>query len=54
MNVKTRKALITLATVLGVAVTGALGNWQLNRAAQKEALQASMDAQSRRGKWEAL
>lgn len=46
MNGKTRWALITLATVLGIAVTASLGRWQLNRADKKESLQASMDAQS--------
>ncbi|MDF1481226.1 SURF1 family protein [Extensimonas sp. H3M7-6] len=34
--------LITLAAVCGVVLTLALGRWQLGRAAQKEALQASM------------
>lgn len=37
------KALILLATVLGVAVTARLGVWQLDRAAQKNSLQASLD-----------
>jgi surfeit locus 1 family protein len=46
VNARTRFALITLAAVLGVAATMSLGRWQLNRAAQKVALQASMDAQS--------
>ncbi|RFO98294.1 transmembrane cytochrome oxidase [Rhodoferax lacus] len=32
--------------MLGIATTASLGQWQLNRAAQKESLQASMDAQS--------
>jgi surfeit locus 1 family protein len=36
--------LITLAAVAGIAVTQSLGFWQLSRAAQKEALQAAMDA----------
>lgn len=34
--------LITLAAVLGIVLTLALGRWQLGRAAQKEALQAAM------------
>jgi len=38
--------LITLGTVLAVASTLALGRWQLSRAAQKEALQASIEAQA--------
>lgn len=36
--------LITLAAAAGMAVTQSLGFWQLSRAAQKEALQAAMDA----------
>ncbi|CAA2108303.1 SURF1 family protein [Variovorax paradoxus] len=36
---------ITLAAVLTVAGTVSLGRWQLSRAAQKEALQASIDAE---------
>lgn len=46
MNVRTRFALITVAAVLGMGLTASLGRWQLHRAAQKEALQASMDASS--------
>ena len=37
--------LITVAAVLTVAATVSLGRWQLSRAAQKEALQADIDAQ---------
>jgi surfeit locus 1 family protein len=37
-------ALITLATLLAIAATVSLGRWQLSRAAQKEALQAGIDA----------
>lgn len=33
--------------MLGVAVTAALGRWQLSRAAEKEALQAAIDAQGK-------
>lgn len=36
---------ITLVAVLTLAATVSLGRWQLSRAAQKEALQASIDAQ---------
>lgn len=36
---------ITLAAVLSVAATVSLARWQLSRAAQKEALQASIDAE---------
>lgn len=46
MNAKTRFVWMTLATVLGIGLTASLGRWQLHRAAEKEALQASMDAQS--------
>ena len=38
---------LTLAALLGVAATLALGRWQLSRAAQKEALQAAIDSQNR-------
>lgn len=37
--------MITLAAVLTVAATVSLGRWQLSRAAQKESLQANIDAQ---------
>ena len=36
----------TLATIVGVAVAVALGNWQLNRGAEKRALQARFEAQA--------
>lgn len=39
--------LITLAAVAGMLVTASLGRWQLSRAAQKEALQAMLDARGR-------
>lgn len=39
--------LITLATVAGMLVTASLGRWQLSRAAQKESLQAMLDARGR-------
>lgn len=38
--------LITSAALLAIAATLALGRWQLSRAAQKEALQASIDARA--------
>jgi surfeit locus 1 family protein len=41
-----RFLLVTVAAVVGLAVTAALGRWQLDRAAQKEALH---DAIARRG-----
>jgi len=37
--------LVTGAALLALAVTAALGRWQLGRAAEKEALQAQIDAQ---------
>jgi surfeit locus 1 family protein len=40
-----RFVVLTLATVLMVALTFSLGQWQLRRAAQKTALQAAVDAQ---------
>jgi surfeit locus 1 family protein len=46
VNARARFVLITLATLLGMAATVSLGRWQLQRAAEKEALQAGMDAQS--------
>jgi surfeit locus 1 family protein len=39
---------ITVATVLALAATLALGRWQLDRAAQKEQLQARIERESRR------
>mgnify|MGYP002040943647 CR=1 FL=1 len=38
--------LITLAAVGGMLVTASLGRWQLSRAAQKESLQAMLDARA--------
>lgn len=38
-------AVVTLATILAISATVSLGRWQLSRAAQKEALQAGIDAQ---------
>jgi surfeit locus 1 family protein len=43
VNPRLRLWLITGATLLAVVITLALGRWQLARAAQKEALQASID-----------
>ena len=40
--------LLTLAAVLVAAGTFSLGQWQLRRAAQKEALQAAIEASNRR------
>ena len=41
-----RQRLLALAAVLTIVLTGRLGWWQLDRAAQKEALQASMRHQA--------
>ena len=38
-----RQVIVLAATVLGVLVTARLGMWQLDRAAQKRALQAALD-----------
>jgi surfeit locus 1 family protein len=48
VNTRLRWALVTLVTLLGISTTAGLGRWQLSRAAEKESLQASMDAQSSR------
>jgi surfeit locus 1 family protein len=42
-----RFLVLTVATVLMVALTFSLGQWQLRRAAQKEARQAAVDAQKK-------
>ncbi len=47
MSLRIRFWTLTLAALLGVAATLSLGRWQLSRAAQKEALQAAIDAQNR-------
>lgn len=43
---RTRFWIVTLAAVLMAALTFSLGQWQLDRAAQKAALQASLDQQA--------
>lgn len=43
-----RRWLIVAAALLGAALTARLGVWQLDRAAQKVALQAAIDAQAAR------
>jgi len=42
-----RFVIVTLAAAVMVALTFSLGHWQLRRAAQKEALQAAIEAQKR-------
>jgi len=46
VNARLKFALITVATVLAVVITASLGLWQLSRAAQKQARQSAVDAQS--------
>ena len=46
MNERIRFWVVTLAALLGVALTAALGRWQLGRAAEKEALQAQIEARA--------
>ncbi len=43
MRLSGAKAVVLLAALLGVAVTARLGVWQLDRAAQKNLLQATLD-----------
>lgn len=43
MRLNEAKGLILVAALVGVAVTARLGLWQLDRAAQKNALQATLD-----------
>lgn len=43
MSPRARRWIVLLATLVGVAVTARLGVWQLARAAQKQALQASIE-----------
>ncbi len=43
MRLKGSRLVVLLAAVLGVAVTARLGVWQLDRAAQKTTLQATLD-----------
>jgi len=38
--------LVTLAAIVAMVATASLGRWQLSRAAQKEALQAAIDARA--------
>lgn len=44
LSVRQRAWLVALATLAGVALTARLGLWQLDRAAQKSALQAQLEA----------
>jgi surfeit locus 1 family protein len=46
VNTHLKFVLITVATLAAVATTASLGFWQLSRAAQKQARQAAVEAQS--------
>jgi len=46
VNSRRRLVLVGLAALIGVCLTSALGRWQLQRAAYKEDLAASMEARS--------
>ena len=46
MSARSRAAVVLIAAVLSVGVTARMGFWQLDRAAQKAALQASLDTRS--------
>jgi surfeit locus 1 family protein len=46
VNARFKFLIVTVAAALGVMVTASLGQWQLNRAAQKNATFASLQAQS--------
>ena len=48
MSSRARFWIATVAAFLGVAVTLSLGQWQLNRAAQKQTLQMAIDEQNKR------
>lgn len=44
VDTRLRAVIVLLATMVGMAITARLGFWQLDRAAQKETLQATLDA----------
>jgi surfeit locus 1 family protein len=46
MSAATRRAVVLLATLAAVALTARLGVWQLDRAAQKQALQDSLSTRA--------
>ncbi|WP_292443962.1 SURF1 family protein [Methylibium sp.] len=46
MSANARRWVVLLATLVAVGVTARLGLWQLSRAAQKEAMQAGLQARS--------
>lgn len=51
MKPRARFWVLTLAALLAFGITLSLGRWQLSRAAQKEALQANIDAQALQPAW---
>ncbi len=48
MSARLKFWVVTIAALIGIGLTLALGRWQLSRAAQKESLQAAISAQSQR------
>ncbi len=46
MSERIRFGLVTVAALLGIGVTAALGRWQLGRATEKEALQAQIETRA--------
>lgn len=46
MNARTRRLLVLAAAVVATLLTARLGVWQLSRAAEKERLQAALDARA--------
>jgi surfeit locus 1 family protein len=46
MSLSVRRALILVAAIAAAATTARLGSWQWDRAAQKQALQAAIDARA--------
>lgn len=46
MSERSRFWVVTLAAMLGMGVTASLGRWQLGRAAEKEVLQAAIEARA--------
>lgn len=52
MSARVRFAVVTVATVFTMAVTAALGFWQLDRAEQKIALQQQIDQRGRFPAWQ--
>ncbi len=47
LGARQRRIVVLLAALLGAALTARLGFWQLDRAAQKQAMQSALDERSR-------